>query len=140
MLPGVNELVLTVVVIALLFGATRVPRVVKYTGKTFYEYKKGQKEGEEGLKQIENKIKEIDKKNAREGPPDIIDSINLKLNRVAGNLANKQTSLVVIGLIMAAAGLILMLEGKFLGEMNTGAAVLLVAVGAALVIVARRAG
>ncbi|MFO7966465.1 MAG: twin-arginine translocase TatA/TatE family subunit [Archaeoglobaceae archaeon] len=132
MIPGANELILTVVVIALLFGATKVPRVVKYSGKTFFEYKKGQREGEDGLRQIENRIKEMEEQDAGENSPDLIRSMNVKLNDVVNKAADKQTALLASGLLLIAVGAILVLGGEFLGEMTIILAISLCILGIVL--------
>lgn len=134
MLPGVNEAILTVVIIALLFGATRVPKAVKYTGKTLYEYKKGKDEGEEGLRQVEHRIKEIEKQNARENNPDILTSLKSNLNNAVEKTRKKEY--VTLGAAMVAAGALLLVGGQIWelgGEITVGVAILLVASGIVLI-------
>lgn len=116
MLPGVNELILTVVIIFLLFGATKVPKVVKYTGKTMYEYKKGQNEGKEGLNQIEKRIKELEQQDTGKNALFKLASLNPHLSNVKKEVVNRKYALMVLGLLIVATGVLLMLEGKFWGD------------------------
>lgn len=140
MLPGVNELILTIVIVILLFGATKVPKAVKYTGKTMHEYKKGKNEGEDGLRQIEHRIKVIEKRNARENESDTLSSLNLHLNNTMRKIAKKEYALTVSGLLMAAAGGLLIIKSQFLGEITIGVAILLGASGIALIAIGRKIG
>ena len=45
---GLPELIVILFIILLLFGAKRLPEVMRSLGKGFKEFKKGVKEGEEG--------------------------------------------------------------------------------------------
>ncbi len=137
MLPGVNELIITGVVIALLFGATKVPKVVKYTGKTMHEYKKGQKEGEEGLRQIEHRIKEIEEQDKKK-TSDMLPFLNLNLNNVLNRAVNKENALMALGLIILAAGSLLILGEQLLSETTTGVAISLVVLGIVLIAIRKK--
>ncbi|MFP3909645.1 MAG: Sec-independent protein translocase subunit TatA/TatB [Halobacteriota archaeon] len=132
MLPGVNELILTAVIILLLFGAAKVPKAVKYTGKTIYEYKKGQREGEEGLKQIEQRIKEIEKQEAKENAVERIKKDKLDLDY----WMSKEPALLVLGLLLIASGMFLMVNGTILGKPTIVVAVILGALGITTIAIA----
>jgi len=46
---GMPELILVLVIVLLLFGATRLPQVARSLGKSIGEFKKGMREGQEEL-------------------------------------------------------------------------------------------
>lgn len=133
MFPGVNELVLTVVIVALLFGATKAPKAVKYTGKTIHEYKKGKDEGEEGLRQIEHRIKEIEKQNAKRNATE---SIKKDLN----NLVNKENIVMALGLLLIGSAILLGLNEQVFGRLTTGVVILLGVSGIALIAISKKLG
>lgn len=57
------EIVLIVVVIIILFGATKIPELARSLGKATGEFKKGQKEIERELTDVERSIKETPPEN-----------------------------------------------------------------------------
>ena len=52
---GAGEIILIVLVVLLLFGAKKIPELARGIGKGMNEFKKG-------LKDVENEIKNVDKK------------------------------------------------------------------------------
>ncbi len=60
---GSMEIVLIVVVIIILFGATKIPELARSLGKATGEFKKGQKEIERELTDVERSIKETPPEN-----------------------------------------------------------------------------
>ena len=55
---GPNELLMILLLILLLFGASRVPEVARNMGKAIGEFRKGQVEAEMEIKELEEKLKE----------------------------------------------------------------------------------
>jgi len=62
-LPVGPELLLIVVVIIILFGAAKIPELARSLGKATGEFKKGQKEIERELTEVEKSIKETPAEN-----------------------------------------------------------------------------
>ena len=62
-LPGGPELLLIVVVIIILFGAAKIPELARSLGKATGEFKKGQKEIERELVDVEKTVKEAPSEN-----------------------------------------------------------------------------
>ncbi len=56
--PGMPEILLIVVAIVILFGATKIPELARSFGKATGEFKKGKQEAEFELRDIEKSIKE----------------------------------------------------------------------------------
>ncbi len=56
--PGAMEIALIVVAIIILFGASKIPELARSLGKATGEFKKGQKEIERELTNVEKSIKE----------------------------------------------------------------------------------
>ncbi|MFH0904202.1 MAG: twin-arginine translocase TatA/TatE family subunit [Methanobacteriota archaeon] len=56
--PGAMEIALIVVAIIVLFGASKIPELARSLGKATGEFKKGQKEIERELTDVEKSIKE----------------------------------------------------------------------------------
>lgn len=57
---GMPELIIILVILVLLFGATKIPQIARSMGKSVNEFKKGMREGEEEV----SDAKEKDKKEA----------------------------------------------------------------------------
>ncbi|MDI9645392.1 MAG: twin-arginine translocase TatA/TatE family subunit [Archaeoglobales archaeon] len=57
-LPGPQEWVMILLVILLLFGASKLPEVARSLGKSVGEFKKAQKEAEMELREFEKQIRE----------------------------------------------------------------------------------
>jgi len=55
---GPNELLMILLLILLLFGASRVPEVARNMGKAIGEFRKGQVEAEMEIKELEERLKE----------------------------------------------------------------------------------
>lgn len=55
---GMPELIIILVILVLLFGATKIPQIARSLGKSAHEFKKGIREGDEEVKDK----KEEDKK------------------------------------------------------------------------------
>lgn len=62
---GPNELILILVVVALLFGATKIPQLARSVGKGMGEFKKAQKQSEMEVKEFEEEIKQGNYKGTR---------------------------------------------------------------------------
>ncbi len=60
---GPMEIALVVVVIIVLFGASKIPELARSLGKATGEFKKGQKEIERELTEVEKSIKETPAEN-----------------------------------------------------------------------------
>lgn len=58
LLPGMNEWLIILLVIALLFGASKLPQLARSAGKGIAEFRKAQLESELELKELERKIRE----------------------------------------------------------------------------------
>jgi len=56
---GPNELMLVLVIVFLLFGASKVPEVARALGRAKAEYKKTEKEAELELRELENKVRMV---------------------------------------------------------------------------------
>jgi len=56
---GPNELMLVLVIVFLLFGASKVPEVARALGRAKAEYKKAEKEAELELRELENKVRMV---------------------------------------------------------------------------------
>jgi sec-independent protein translocase protein TatA len=61
--PGAMEIALIVVAIIVLFGASKIPELARSLGKATGEFKKGQKEIERELTDVERSIKETPEEN-----------------------------------------------------------------------------
>lgn len=74
---GVNELLLILIIIFLLFGAHKLPELARSLGRSMGEFKKAQREAELELIEFEKKVREgkYDNKEKRE-----------KLEKIARNL------------------------------------------------------
>lgn len=57
---GMPELLIILVILVLLFGATKIPQIARSMGKSVNEFKKGMREGDEEVKDK----KEEDKKSS----------------------------------------------------------------------------
>lgn len=57
-LPGPQEWVMILLVILLLFGASKLPEVARSLGRSVGEFKKAQKEAEMELREFEKQIRE----------------------------------------------------------------------------------
>lgn len=55
---GPNELLMILLLILLLFGASKVPEVARNMGKAIGEFRKGQVEAEMEIKELEEKLKD----------------------------------------------------------------------------------
>ncbi|MFO7966741.1 MAG: twin-arginine translocase TatA/TatE family subunit [Archaeoglobaceae archaeon] len=55
---GPNELIMILIVVFLLFGATKIPQLARSVGKGMGEFKKAQKQSEMELKEFEQEIKD----------------------------------------------------------------------------------
>ncbi|WP_396613001.1 twin-arginine translocase TatA/TatE family subunit [Haloferax sp. S1W] len=53
-LPGGPELLIVLLVLVLLFGANKIPKLARSTGQAMGEFKRGRNEIEEELKDIEH--------------------------------------------------------------------------------------
>ncbi|RYJ13409.1 twin-arginine translocase TatA/TatE family subunit [Halogeometricum borinquense] len=53
-LPGGPELLIVLLVLVLLFGANKIPKLARSTGQAMGEFQRGRNEIEEELKQMEN--------------------------------------------------------------------------------------
>lgn len=62
---GPNELIMILIVVFLLFGATKIPQLARSVGKGMGEFKKAQKQSEMELKEFEEEIKEGKHKGSR---------------------------------------------------------------------------
>lgn len=49
---GMQELVIILIIVLLLFGATKIPQLAKAMGKSIGSFKKGVKESEEEIKKL----------------------------------------------------------------------------------------
>lgn len=58
MVFGTTEIILIVIVVIILFGASKVPELARSLGKATGEFKKAQRETELELKDVEKSIKE----------------------------------------------------------------------------------
>ena len=56
--PGMTEILIIVVAIVILFGATKIPELARSLGKATGEFRKGKQEVELELKDIEKSVKE----------------------------------------------------------------------------------
>ncbi|MFW6185319.1 MAG: twin-arginine translocase TatA/TatE family subunit [Halobacteriota archaeon] len=65
MMPGPQELIMILIVVFLLFGATKIPQLARSVGKGMGEFKKAQKQSEMELKDFEQEIKEGKYKGSR---------------------------------------------------------------------------
>ena len=59
---GATEIILIVLVILLLFGAKKIPELVKGLGKGMTEFKKGLKDVEDGIKTDDDEKKKEEEK------------------------------------------------------------------------------
>ncbi|MBI5779722.1 MAG: twin-arginine translocase TatA/TatE family subunit [Planctomycetes bacterium] len=57
---GMTELIVILVILVFLFGATKIPQIARSLGKSAHEFKKGMREGDEEVKDK----KDEDKKEA----------------------------------------------------------------------------
>ncbi len=55
---GTTEIILIVLVVIILFGASKIPELAKSLGKATGEFKKAQRESELELKDVEKSLKE----------------------------------------------------------------------------------
>ncbi|MFZ2411205.1 MAG: twin-arginine translocase TatA/TatE family subunit [Candidatus Methanoperedens sp.] len=55
---GTTEIILIVLVVIILFGASKIPELAKSLGKATGEFKKAQRESELELKDVEKSVKE----------------------------------------------------------------------------------
>ncbi len=62
---GPNELIMILIVVFLLFGATKIPQLARSVGKGMGEFKKAQRQSEMELKEFEEEIKEGKYKGSR---------------------------------------------------------------------------
>lgn len=62
---GPNELIMILIVVFLLFGATKIPQLARSVGKGMGEFKKAQKQSEMELKEFEQEIKDGKYKGSR---------------------------------------------------------------------------
>ncbi|RDI70810.1 Sec-independent protein translocase subunit TatA/TatB [Halopelagius longus] len=53
-IPGGPELLIVLLVLVLLFGANKIPKLARSTGQAMGEFKRGRNEIEEELKEFEN--------------------------------------------------------------------------------------
>jgi sec-independent protein translocase protein TatA len=53
-LPGGPELLIVLLVLVLLFGANKIPKLARSTGQAMGEFQRGRNEIEEELKEMEN--------------------------------------------------------------------------------------
>ncbi|QIB73764.1 twin-arginine translocase TatA/TatE family subunit [Halogeometricum borinquense] len=53
-IPGGPELLIVLLVLVLLFGANKIPKLARSTGQAMGEFQRGRNEIEEELKQMEN--------------------------------------------------------------------------------------
>jgi sec-independent protein translocase protein TatA len=59
-LPGGPELLIVLLVLVLLFGANKIPKLARSTGQAMGEFQRGRQEIEEELKQMEQGADESD--------------------------------------------------------------------------------
>ena len=59
-MPGLTEILVVVAVIAILFGAKKIPQMANSLGRSLSEFKRGRKEGEKIVKELEAEVKEMD--------------------------------------------------------------------------------
>jgi len=57
--PGPTEVLIVLAVLFLLFGAKKIPQMANAFGKSLSEFKRGRKEGEKLLKEVEKELKDI---------------------------------------------------------------------------------
>lgn len=57
-LIGPNELLMVLLIIGLLFGASKIPEIARSMGKAIGEFRKGQVEAEMEVKELEERLKE----------------------------------------------------------------------------------
>jgi sec-independent protein translocase protein TatA len=57
-IPGGPELLIILLVLVLLFGANKIPKLARSTGQAMGEFKKGREEVEDELKEMQEKGKE----------------------------------------------------------------------------------
>ena len=58
-MPGMGELGIILLIVFLLFGAKKLPQMANSFGRSLTEFRRGRKEGEKLLKELEQDIKEI---------------------------------------------------------------------------------
>ncbi len=58
--PGTMEILLIVVAIVILFGASKIPELARSLGKATGEFKKAKQEAELEVKEVEKSLKESD--------------------------------------------------------------------------------
>lgn len=59
-IPGGPELLIVLLVLVLLFGANKIPKLARSTGQAMGEFKKGREEVEDELKQMQEDTLESD--------------------------------------------------------------------------------
>ena len=59
---GMPELIIILVILVLLFGATKIPQIARSMGKSVNEFKKGMREGDEAVKDKKEEDKKEDSK------------------------------------------------------------------------------
>ena len=59
---GMPELLIILVILVLLFGATKIPQIARSLGKSANEFKKGMREGDEEVKDKKDEDKKEDSK------------------------------------------------------------------------------
>ena len=58
-MPGGMEILLILVVLALLFGVKKIPQIAHAFGKSLSEFKRGKKEGQKLLKELDAELQEV---------------------------------------------------------------------------------
>jgi sec-independent protein translocase protein TatA len=115
MLPGgfgPNELVLISIIVFLLFGASKIPQLAKNVGKSMGEFKKGQKEGEIALKELEHKIEGKSHSIEKRKPEEITKKV-LKSNKEVDKQNNWWIKALIIILTLAVVVLLVYFYGAF---------------------------
>jgi len=57
-MPGVGEMAVILGVLVLIFGAKKIPQLARGVGSSFFEFKRGIKEGQDALEDLKRPLPE----------------------------------------------------------------------------------
>ena len=77
-LPGAQEWLIIILIVLLLFGASKLPEVARNLGKSVAEFKKAQREAELELREFERNIAKYSKSEKRKKLEGIAKSLGLE--------------------------------------------------------------